>query len=432
MNGINEYSQSYYNFLFKHGGNNYIYNSKINSLAELEEDVWNMFKLNLIDNLVTRSDFSDMLDNGFIHSNSVSELKEIFDVFNDDREYKKNIALTIVLTMNCNLRCVYCYQNNSEIARIESRRISDETIFDLLNFLKKHDKVENLEVTWFGGEPLLEIKKIVKISEKLIDFCSKNKISYTASIITNGYLLNEKNVKILLKYNVNDIQVTLDGTKKMHDIRRIHVNPIKSSYDRIINFLKMNEAEFFHINIRINIDRLNILYIDNLLKELKLVYKNNMTIEFARVESYNDNCNNCFDVFTEEEFANLNLKLKTKLIEYNLIPSAMLFYPKNIASYCGATRKSSLMIDYRGNIFKCWCDLEDINKSAGSLKENVLKPNIYTSYSLDSDSECMECKKLPLCMGGCLYYKTKGKKSCPDIKYTLIDSLKLFLDANKA
>lgn len=368
--------------MFTYKNQRYVYNSLRNSLGMLDDNVYEMFISNNISELVKRSDFQMMLDNGFLHSKKLQETDFVAEVFENDRQYEDVLTLTIILTMNCNLRCIYCYQNNSDTCRIPSRRISKTVISNLLKFLGSYTKIKTLEVTWFGGEPLLELEILKHISNLLIDFCLSNNIKYNASIITNGYLLDEKTALTLLNYKVTDIQLTIDGVKSIHDYRHRHINPKNSSYNKIISFLKLDICDLFYVNLRINIDKKNIDYVDNLLLELKDLYKKNMIIDFARVESYNDNCNNKTDIFSEEEFSKITIKLKQKLIKYGLFSNPNQFFPKNIASYCGATRNLSLMIDYKGDIFKCWCDLENTKYSIGNLKNQDMHDSFYTSYEL--------------------------------------------------
>ena len=89
---------------------------------------------------------------------------------------------------------------------------------------------------------------------------------FTASMTTNGFLLDIDNFKKLLKCNVIYYQITIDGTKDIHDIQRPHSELKISTYDRIINNLKHIKDEIrsgmFKITIRSNFSRFHLNRID--------------------------------------------------------------------------------------------------------------------------------------------------------------------------
>ena len=141
---------------------------------------------------------------------------------------KSNKYITLVLTHQCNLRCTYCYEKHKD-----NNVMTFETAKSILSYeMILNDGTENVEIDLFGGEPLLEfdlIKDIVEWSKTQV--WSKNFIFF---IVTNGVLLTRE-IKEWLKENTRYIQagLSLDGTKKMHDINRCN------SFDKIdINFFR--------------------------------------------------------------------------------------------------------------------------------------------------------------------------------------------------
>lgn len=69
----------------------------------------------------------------------------------------KVLNLTIAPTSNCNFRCPYCYERNS----LNEKRMNDTTANDILKMIE--DRIPHLEaidLTWYGGEPLLELERI--------------------------------------------------------------------------------------------------------------------------------------------------------------------------------------------------------------------------------------------------------------------------------
>jgi uncharacterized protein len=74
-------------------------------------------------------------------------------------------------------------------------------------------------VTWYGGEPLLGIPVIERLTSKFKEICERKKAEYTAGSI-NGYLFTTKIVKQLLGLGIDFAQITVDGPKETHDSRR--------------------------------------------------------------------------------------------------------------------------------------------------------------------------------------------------------------------
>jgi len=83
----------------------------------------------------------------------------------------------------------------------------------ILDFVKKYDTVKFLNVTWYGGEPMLATDVIKFLSfelQKLVEH-------YNASMITNGFYL-DKIVDTISDWRISRLQITLDGTKETHRI----------------------------------------------------------------------------------------------------------------------------------------------------------------------------------------------------------------------
>lgn len=90
----------------------------------------------------------------------------------------------------------------------------------------------------FGGEPLVNIIQGFYILENLKKYCDSHGISLFCGIITNGSLITSEIIDKLLYYNCTMVQITLDGTKDVHDARRPYKNG-KGSFDDIICAIKL-------------------------------------------------------------------------------------------------------------------------------------------------------------------------------------------------
>lgn len=149
------------------------------------------------------------------------------------RRTTHNVLYLIVhITNACNFRCKYCYMD------FGSDFLSDNTQQGIINFVKKNiHKYNGLIIDWFGGEPLLGVDIIERISEGLIGICKRHKKPYTARITTNGYELTSDIFNRLLKCRVLSYTITIDGTQELHDRQRVLVNG-GPTFDKIINNLR--------------------------------------------------------------------------------------------------------------------------------------------------------------------------------------------------
>ena len=88
---------------------------------------------------------------------------------------------------------------------------------------------------------------------------------------------------------------------------------------------------------------------------------------------------------------------------------------------------NAFVIDSDGNIYKCWDDIGIYERSVGSLMDKEKKKSLalmqYMMYDPTQDSECKECKILPICMGGCHACRIQGNDRCDYLK----DYLEVYL-----
>ena len=95
----------------------------------------------------------------------------------------KRLELIILPTEKCNFRCSYCYETFA-IGRMQLA--VQEAVCRLI---ASRDDLDQLEISWFGGEPLLGLPVIRKIGAFAHAFADKYGIALLGSMTTNGYLL---------------------------------------------------------------------------------------------------------------------------------------------------------------------------------------------------------------------------------------------------
>jgi len=146
--------------------------------------------------------------------------------------------ISLEVTSRCNLRCMYCIYNKTfTYARSHS---SEDMTWDTAKksidfFAANSRKAEELFITFYGGEPLLNLKLI----EKSVDYakdCFKGR-NLNFSMTTNCTLIDANISRFLFK-NDFAILASIDGPKDIHDEYRIDYKG-KGTFDRAIKGLKM-------------------------------------------------------------------------------------------------------------------------------------------------------------------------------------------------
>ena len=333
------------------------------------------------------------------------ELKNIEYFHNKEKYNNDTLNLTILLTMNCNLRCIYCYEAAGVISKESITLENYEMIF---KFIKNELKICNsrsLSICLFGGEPTIELKKAKTFLDKIRKYCDENEINFFTSIVTNGTLIDKEVIDILLENNCQFEQITLDGTKDFHDTRRITADG-KGSYDKTIDGIKkLIESDLPNPVIRINIDKTNYKNVFDLLEELAKDNLNCCSIDFGIVKSNTPSCekydSNCL---RDEEIPEV-LKILWKKTEE--LGFSIYNFPVQKFTYCGMYSDSAFTINPNLDLYKCW-DLVNQNKhKIGKINEEGVIIDITESYfnwmnrNPLNINECVECKYLPACGGGC-------------------------------
>ncbi len=258
-------------------------------------------------------------------------------------------------------------------------------------------------------------------------------VMYKASIVTNGYLIDNEVVELFRKWKISHIQITVDGNPGYHNKRRLLKENSEGTFEKIIENLCKLKATEFKVTIRTNIDKENIVHLDEMFSifEENRLNDEKFSFSLARVIIHDDrtdkNNENCF---TPKEFAVEIFRLKEKLIKTGFNVS---YFPEKIATFCSGNTLNSYVIDPDGDLYKCWEMIGIKDASIGNLRKfkNILGNNYneidFLLITPFDNKECLSCKILPLCMGGCQRYNMKNEKykDCNSFKYTIDEVIRL-------
>ncbi|MDD2493817.1 MAG: thioether cross-link-forming SCIFF peptide maturase [Tissierellia bacterium] len=174
-------------------------------------------------------------------------IQEINSLINNNMLYTEDLdvenkikpavkAMCLNMAHDCNLKCEYCFasQGNFKGKRSLMSYEVGKKAFDYL--VKSSGKRVNLEVDFFGGEPLMNFDTIKNLVEYGRSLEEKHNKKFRFTITTNGVLLDDDKIDYINE-NMSNVVLSIDGRKDVNDRMRKTVND-KGSYDTIINNFK--------------------------------------------------------------------------------------------------------------------------------------------------------------------------------------------------
>jgi len=358
----------------------------------------------------------------FVLPDEFDELGYLRVMANIRRFQTNNLSLTIAPTLDCNFACIYCFEEKSKVYM--DKKVEKET----LNFIEKRlPTVNSLSISWYGGEPLLAMNTIENISKNLISKSEELGFKYRGYIVTNRYLLTKKVAEKLRDLAVYGAQITIDGPRNIHNKRRPLRNG-KGTFDTIFENFMASVDILDNIAIRVNIDKTNRKYIPKLIDFFKdSGLEKIASIYFSPVRRLTQVCESAVGCYEErKEFSKEEVELYKYLDEKGFKIS---IFPKPLYGFCGAIQLNSFLIGPEGNLYKCWNTIGMKDKMIGNVSEGITYPHRFIDWmkwDQFAGKECLKCKVLPICMGGCPYTGMTTGVECESWKYNLLEMLKLY------
>jgi uncharacterized protein len=400
---------------------------------------------------ITEDEYKELISLGIFVPNNVNEKQIVINANQKrlEKMHKKNDVLSLVITptLLCNFKCYYCFESTK--TRKNEVSLNEDIQNDIVNFISKSiemNHVKEVNIKWYGGEPLIQQKIIFSMQERINTICELYDVKFHSDIITNGVLLTPEISESLYEHGVRSAQITIDGPEGVHNKRRLYPKAPMNNYKIILsNILKANEN--IHIRIRINVDKTNndviISLIDDLIKRKIWPYKKNVSIYLAKVRSNNDKVD-----LSNKEFAIYEDKVRCYLMDkYNEITQTnraklRFHYP----TYGGGVRcgygiyRNSWVISYNGDLFRCWESVGCKEHIVGTIKDLLddFGQSIFEKIKVDNQTferwGCFECKYFPICESSCPWdylNSNNNERRCASwknvLEYRLISQYKQIL-----
>ncbi|NJE61217.1 radical SAM protein [Thermococcus sp. 21S7] len=398
-----------------------VINPLIGEIDVIDSELYNML-ISANFNLIPQKIFEMLKDKLIIVQDNYNEFYAYENLLKKLKFDVSFQTFTILVTRSCNFECVYCYEHTNQILLQErhmNRRIADEVI-EFINRMSYNSK--KIKVIFYGGEPLLNINVLTYLMDEL-ESHQGQKITF--ELITNGYLVKdlwEKYKKYFKKFK--QIQITLDGPPEIHNKLR----PLRGglpTFETIITGIKLLTDNGVHVALRSNLYLKYIKEYPKLLDELDRYGINKKYLHIGIGFVHPDEIKNY--PLISKKFLNLYLQIKRRGFSITLP-----FYVQRIP--CGAITNNSFVIDYNGDIYKCWALVGLKQFKVGTVQKGISEKTHRKFLSLNplNNLKCRDCPMLMFCGGGCIYnnYLHSGKLDlgfCPFQKYSFREYLQLFI-----
>ena len=239
---IHQYKLNGYNIVLD------VFSGSIHNVDDLAYDVIALYKEKPKDEIV------DLMLSKYKDDSEITR-EEVLDVFSDVESLEKDgklftedeyenlafdfknnntviKALCLHVSHTCNLNCEYCFASQGKYHG-DRALMSLEVGKRAIDFLVENSGTrKNLEVDFFGGEPLMNwntVKDIVAYARSIEKEKNKN---FRFTLTTNGMLIDDDVIEFANK-EMHNVVLSLDGRKEVHDRLRKTVNG-KGSYDIIV------------------------------------------------------------------------------------------------------------------------------------------------------------------------------------------------------
>lgn len=405
--------QSKYNCILQDNTGMVVYNAATDQLVALTPQLANIFNEGKAAPEKIKAQHAELYDHLLQKGIFVcDEADETETYIRKREEYERSsgeYTITINPTLACNMSCWYCYESHKNMPAMSAD--VKQSVLLLIDKLLADNKLKKLNLSFFGGEPLLYFDKVVvdiinhaKMQCKAFD--AKLSIHFT----TNAYLLTDSVLKQLEGLDVS-FQITIDGGKQVHDSVR-KTKGGEPTYARIVEHIHQTLSHGFPVGVRFNYTAKSIPSFIDVVKDFShLQQEQKQLVNFTFQRVWQDNEGDADQVGQQVEH------IERAFEQAGLFVNNAKSY---IVPYCYADGVNTAVVNYNGDLFKCTArDFAPKSKEGTLAADGTLRWNerLRKRMSIRHGSDtCLQCRIYPICHGGCSQMKLEapdGISSCP-------------------
>ena len=167
---------------------------------------------------------------------NIDEYKQLCEEYESAISNNSIYRLTILPSLDCNLRCWYCFEKH-----IQGSHLENKTSDSIFRFVKKlfenNPNLETLDVELFGGEPLLYFEKeLYPLLNKIKNYVNELGKNVSFFFVTNAVCINEATIPLFKELKAN-FQISIDGFKDRHDKIKFIPDTQIGTYNHVIQII---------------------------------------------------------------------------------------------------------------------------------------------------------------------------------------------------
>jgi len=321
-------------------------------------------------------------------------------------------SFVIYPTHECNARCFYCFAQEDIKT---NKKMTIETVNDTLQFIYKQvSPNDEVVFRWFGGEPLMAADIIDNIiNEFNVHF--KSSVKYHSVITSNISLLNDDLIiKAKDKWNLRKMLIPLDGFQFEHDKRKNYFQKNQNQYEFVLENIDKLLKNGIYVVCRLNLDHQNFANLNQMLDDLAKFKENKhffLQVTTLHIPAHSKEFSNYIHFSQFNDFYSIVFDELFKRKFYKHITEII---PRRMMSVCTAMLNNYSLISADGYLFRCEQEEHKIQNSVGDCKTGIVhNTNLQKWMNPDVEEECKYCKFLPICQGGCNYYRFRNNENLP-------------------
>lgn len=338
--------QSKYNCILQDNTGMVIYNAATDQLVALTPQLANIFNEGKAAPEKIKAQHAELYDHllqkGIFVCDDADETEAYIRKREEYERSSGEYTITINPTLACNMSCWYCYESHKNMPAMSAD--VKQSVLLLIDKLLADNKLKKLNLSFFGGEPLLYFDKVVvdiinhaKMQCKAFD--AKLSIHFT----TNAYLLTDNVLKQLEGLDVS-FQITIDGGKQVHDSVR-KTKGGEPTYARIVEHIHQTLSRGFSVGVRFNYTAKSIPSFIDVVKDFShLQQEQKQLVNFTFQRVWQDNEGDASQV--EQQVEHIERAFEQAGLFVNNAKSY-------IVPYCYADGVNTAVVNYNGDLFKC-------------------------------------------------------------------------------
>lgn len=327
-----------------------------------------------------------LIANGFLVADDIDEVALVKSRFLQRRFSNELYHLTVNTTMDCNLRCAYCYESHKPGSRLSDKMV--DSVVAHVYVTHSVSGFKTLRLTLFGGEPLLAFRTVESLVGKVVELSVRCGFAVRFTVVTNGTLVDERVVRLFAPLDVN-FQVTIDGMPSA-----VGGQSRRDSFGKIVDALRrLNDETTATLNLRINYDAEVLRGIGDMIPHLLFLDRRRTPVSLHKIWQVDAGA------VSRELIVDAIAKFNRCGFVVNTLSLATTY------QHCYADNFHQAVVNYDGSVFKCTArDFDPVGRLGVLTEFGVINWDIgkvLERAGLGFPSCCDGCALFPSCPGVC-------------------------------